>query len=395
MARADLLVNLVKAGVAGERELFVRTTEAVIAEERGKQHHVLANSLAAQLRAEHVGERMSTLHIPGEPGFFHECAPERKLSDLFLKPKIRSAVNELIEEQQRADLLRSYNLEPRHRVLLTGPPGNGKTSLAEAIAESLAIPMFSVRYDGLIGSFLGETALRMRRLFDFVRNRRCVLFFDEFDTVAKERGDTHETGEIKRVVSSLLLEIDRLPSYVVVVTATNHPELLDRAVWRRFQLKLELPKPTVEQIDEWLKALEVRLKDDNVPGRVHLAEQLAGTSFSDLEDMAQYVLRRRALSAPNDKIRLTSSLIRMWTEIAHTERRATDGYPAPTHLSNPRSGRARKARLRGRPDPIPAPSPTRAKDRTKTAGTGKDVRSGERKPRTGSRGSRTRTRPRP
>jgi len=95
-----------------------------------------------------------------------------------------------------------------------------------------------VRYEAVVGSFLGETSSRLRRLFDFARTHPCVLFFDEFDTLGKERGDVHETGEIKRVVSSLLLQIDALPSYVVVVTATNHPELLDRAVWRRFQMRL-------------------------------------------------------------------------------------------------------------------------------------------------------------
>src|SRR5207302_5683419 len=117
----------------------------------------------------------------------------------------------------------------------------------------------SVRYESVIGSFLGETAGRLRKVFDQVRSRRCVLFFDEFDTLGKERGDPHDTGEIKRVVSSLLLQIDDLPSYVVVVTATNHPEILDRAVWRRFQLRLRLPPPTSEQAREWFKRFEQSL----------------------------------------------------------------------------------------------------------------------------------------
>ena len=107
-----------------------------------------------------------------------------------------------------------------------------------------------MRYESVIASYLGETAVRLSRLFDQVRTRRCVLFFDEFDVVGKERRDVHETGEIKRVVSSLLLQIDDLPSHVVVVTATNHPELLDRAVWRRFQLRLNLPAPTLSLAEE-------------------------------------------------------------------------------------------------------------------------------------------------
>jgi len=98
----------------------------------------------------------------------------------------------------------------------------------------------------MIGSYLGETAARLKRVFDYARTTPCVLFFDEFDAIGKERGDTHETGEIKRVVSSLLMQIDELPSYTIVAAATNHPELLDRAAWRRFQLRLALPRPTVK-----------------------------------------------------------------------------------------------------------------------------------------------------
>ena len=117
---------------------------------------------------------------------------------------VRHNGEQLVEEHARADVLRAHGLEPRHRVLLSGPPGNGKTSFAEAIAEALALPFFVVRYDLLIGSYLGETNTRLRRLFDYVRTQPSVLFFDEFDAIGKERGDTHETGEIKRVVSFLL-----------------------------------------------------------------------------------------------------------------------------------------------------------------------------------------------
>src|SRR5205807_4472344 len=127
--------------------------------------------------------------------------------------------------------------------------------------HALMVPFVVARYDGLIASYLGETSSRLKKLFDYVRTRQCVLFFDEFDTVGKERGDVHETGEIKRVVSSLLLQIDDLPSHVVVITATNHPELLDRAVWRRFQVRLHLPPPTPAQIAEWFRRFQARVKE--------------------------------------------------------------------------------------------------------------------------------------
>ena len=124
-----------------------------------------------------------------------EATPRKRLEDLFLSDLCERACRGLIEEQHRAGLLRSQSLEPRHRVLLVGPPGNGKTSLAEALAEALAVSFFVVRYDAIIGSFLGETASRLRRVFDYARTTPCVLFFDEFDAVGKERGDVNETGK--------------------------------------------------------------------------------------------------------------------------------------------------------------------------------------------------------
>jgi SpoVK/Ycf46/Vps4 family AAA+-type ATPase len=204
-----------------------------------------------------------------------------------------------VEEQHRAELLRSHGWEPRHRLLFIGPPGNGKTSLAEAVAGELSLPLLRVRYDAVIGSYLGETASRLARLFDHVRTRQCVLFFDEFDALGKERGDEHETGEIKRVVNSLLLNIDALPSYVVVIGASNHPELLDRAVWRRFQVRLELPAPGLAELLVWLRRFEERssmeLGITDRAARDHLAE----LSYAELEEFCLDVQRRIVLDGPD------------------------------------------------------------------------------------------------
>jgi AAA+ superfamily predicted ATPase len=164
-------------------------------------------------------------------------------------------------------------------------------------------PLIAVRYEGIIGSYLGETAARLVRLFEYARTRRCVLFFDEFDTLGKERGDTHESGEIKRVVSSLLLQIDSLPPTVVVVTATNHPELLDRAVWRRFQLRLRLPCPGTSQIFQWLSRFEERFGRPLGVPLEKLAIKLHGLSFSEVEGFGLDIQRRWVLSQPNEDMR--------------------------------------------------------------------------------------------
>ena len=300
MARADLLINLVKASVSGDQQTVKRTVEAMAAEERAKQHTVLAE------RLEHAmvpnGNGAANLLRPNPEAsqkardFISETTPRRRLEDLELPETTRLGTRQLIEEQQRASLLRSHSLEPRHRVLLVGPPGNGKTSLAEAIAESLAIPLFTVRYELMIGSFLGETAARLKRVFDYARTTPCVLFFDEFDAVGKERGDTHETGEIKRVVTSLLMQIDELPSYVVAVAATNHAELLDRAVWRRFQLRLSLPAPDEAQLTAFLTKLSNRATVELGLRPQEIATTLGAVSYSEAEQFFLDLARRQVLS---------------------------------------------------------------------------------------------------
>lgn len=313
MARADLLVTLAKAASRGEGDLVRRTVEALAAEERAKQHHVLADRLMENVAAHPGNSGCTTPRTSAVSHLVWESAPNRALGDLELSATLRTACDELLEEQRRADLLRSYGLEPRHRVLLAGPPGCGKTSIAEALAYELMLPLFSIRYEGVIGSYLGETASRLEKVFEHTRSRQCVLFFDEFDTLGKERGDTNETGEIKRVVSSLLLQVDALPSYVIVVAATNHPELLDRAVWRRFQLRLEVPPPTYKQRLSWFRRLEAQAPLSLRFPAASFARATAGSSFAEIEDLGADLVRRTILAGPGaDSAVIAQERLQQW-----------------------------------------------------------------------------------
>lgn len=299
MTKSDLILSLVRAGATGDREMLKSTTEALVADERAKKHHVLADRLQRALSAVSVTPQTPTtsanLSPSGGRDSIIEVQPRLQLSDLLLPLPVSESARQLVEEHVRADVLRAHGYEPRHRVLLSGPPGNGKTSFAESVAEALSLPLFVVRYDALIGSFLGETNTRLRKLFDYVRTQPSVLFFDEFDAIGKERGDDHETGEIKRVVSFLLMQLDQLPSYVVVVAATNHAELLDRAVWRRFQMRLSFPAPDRQNLEVFLDRIISEWPEKPSLSPRQIAGKLGTVSFAEALDLCQNTRRRQIL----------------------------------------------------------------------------------------------------
>jgi len=177
------------------------------------------------------------------------------------------------------------------------------------------VPLLVVRYEGLIGSYLGETASRLRKVFDYARQRACVLFLDEFDTVGKERGDIHETGEIKRVVSTLLLQMDQLPAHVVIVTATNHAELLDRAVWRRFEIRLSLPPPKPSEAAEFLGRLFANFQLASGYKTETLSRQLSGATYSEIEDLFRGIARRAVLESPEpDFAKIVRERLAAWKQ---------------------------------------------------------------------------------
>lgn len=313
MARADILISIIQSATRGDMVSFRKAVESLIAEERRKNHHILADRLSDLLvngKSAGFGIRQN-----GEVNdLLFEAVPAKTFDDLVLDDTVMGLCKELVEEHHRADLLRTYGLEPRNRILLAGSPGNGKTSLAEAIAYHLMYPLYVIRYENLIGSYLGETASRLQKVFDYVKTRNCVLFFDEFDTIGKERGDTKETGEIKRVVSSLLLQMDRLPSYVVVITASNHPELLDRAVWRRFQIRLELKGPDQKQTHRFIEIIEKRSKVNFNYDTGKLSEHLSGYSYAEIEEFCVDVIRQSILShQQNDAKKIVAKKIKQWS----------------------------------------------------------------------------------
>lgn len=321
MAKSDSLIEIIKYALNDDKNKLRKSVEALCAEEREKQHLVVANKIENILINSKINKNTREVafinnRIMNSENLFIEKIPKRDINNIILSNENRNICDEFIEEQNRSELLRSYGLEPRNKILLIGPPGNGKTSLAEAIAESLSLPLYTVKYESIVGSYLGETASKLSSLIEYVKTRQCVLFFDEFETLGKERGDIHETGEIKRVVSSLLLSIDSLPSYVIVIAATNHDDLIDRAAWRRFQIKMKLDKPQIREVEKTLRLFEKRMNFKFNYSINKIAKSLLGYNFSEVEEFSMNVYRKYILNIPNDDLKKIIE-----NEIAYFEKR--------------------------------------------------------------------------
>lgn len=172
--------------------------------------------------------------------------PETRMADLVLEDTVRGQLSRVISEQRQQDRLREQGFHPLRRVLLLGPPGTGKTMSARALAGELRLPLFVIRLDGVITKFMGETAAKLRLVFDALVETRGVYLFDEVDALGGERARSNDVGEIRRVLNSFLQFLEQDESESLLVAATNHPELLDQAIFRRFDAVIAYPLPDPE-----------------------------------------------------------------------------------------------------------------------------------------------------
>jgi SpoVK/Ycf46/Vps4 family AAA+-type ATPase len=217
----------------------------------------------------------------------------RGLSEMVLNPDTRVLIDGIIEERRRSEELRRHRLPVSSRLLFSGPPGCGKTMCAEVVARELSLPLFSARIDVIISSFLGETAGNLRRLFDFATRRPCVLFLDEFDALARTRADTAEHNELRRVVNSLLMMIERFKGPGLVIAATNLPQFLDQALWRRFDDVVSFDPPGEREIAQLLAR-----QFANFPAHFDATMsigKLAGMSYADIERICVDAIKKAVL----------------------------------------------------------------------------------------------------
>lgn len=266
-------------------------------------------------------------------------------------PGVAAALNDMIEQRERAEDLAEAGLVPPRSALLTGPPGVGKTLAARYLAAKLGRPLHTLDLSAVMSSFLGKTGGNVRSVLDFAKRRPCVLLLDEFDAIAKRRDDAAEIGELKRLVTVLLQAVDDWPVSGVLVAATNHPELLDPAVWRRFDIVVRFPLPSPEQTRlavsqflgplaqrhaDWIDVLSVAMNGSSVADiqreillirrtlvmRQGDPDELLGAELAKLHEGFS-LEQRRALRAALSHLDLSQRKLSAWTGLSRDTLRAS------------------------------------------------------------------------
>lgn len=231
-----------------------------------------------------TGAQLCTIEFPGA----QRTAPIYEVD-------VKETIQGLLDEWTHPEALRCVEVDPTRSLLIFGPPGSGKTMTAYHIAQNLNLPLVMARIDGLISSFLGTTARNIANLFEFANRYACVLLLDEFDALAKQRDDPQEIGEIKRVVNTLLQNLDLRRDHGVTIAITNHDRLLDPAVWRRFETHVHIGEPNMEASIRLVKRFLLPIKPDEATVSI-IAYCLQGRSGADLQRICTSIKRTLALS---------------------------------------------------------------------------------------------------
>jgi len=311
--KADLILRLIESHCSGSEDLFKSALNNLADDEDKKGNMALAQSIrqayssdkrrnmsfgCSSPMSELTFSPQNVLSLPKDKDSALELLdilqPKVKLDDVSLPQRTTALLHQIIEEQKKAEELLAKGIIPTNRLLFCGPPGCGKTLTANALSNEIGIPVAYVKLDGLVSSYLGQTGSNIRKIFDFVKNKRIMLFLDEFDAIAKKRDDAHELGELKRVVTTLLQNMDSMPANVFLVAATNHHHLLDPAIWRRFNTTILLDNPEEDQRDSIIsRFMQSKFPEYSVDIKtiVTLTETMSGAQICNyLQALARYII---------------------------------------------------------------------------------------------------------
>jgi SpoVK/Ycf46/Vps4 family AAA+-type ATPase len=303
MASADQLKALLKSHIEGDEGRFFSIAMQVAAHEAKLGHGKLAEELRDLIDAAKSHGRSTAFQdnlIPiskprGElSGLLTVSYPKARLSDMILEDTVAVKLQRTVKEQRLYSRLQEHGLSPRRKLLLVGPPGTGKTMTAAVLAGELGIPLFLVRLDTLITKFMGETAAKLRQVFDAVGTVRGIYFFDEFDAIGSQRGLANDVGEIRRVLNSFLQMIEQDQSNSVIIAATNHPEILDYALFRRFDDVVEYGLPDQARIMAMLKSRLAGFRPSKSIWK-NAAEHALGLSYADIARAADEAIKNAVI----------------------------------------------------------------------------------------------------
>jgi SpoVK/Ycf46/Vps4 family AAA+-type ATPase len=308
MASADQLKALVKSHIDRDDGKFYSVAMQVAAHEAKVGHGKLAIELRDMIDA---GKTRVSSTVPGRTiplsrprgelaGLLQVSHPGNRLSDMVLDRVTHERLSRILKEQRMFARIREHGLSPRRKLLLVGPPGTGKTMTASVLAGELGLPLFLVRLDALITKFMGETAAKLRQVFDAVTEVRGVYFFDEFDAIGSQRGLANDVGEIRRVLNSFLQMIEQDQSNSLIVAATNHPEILDHALFRRFDDVIEYNMPTIDQAAHLIRSRLGQFVPKPFPLK-STAAQAEGLSYAEIRRAVDEAIKE-ALMLDDDRV---------------------------------------------------------------------------------------------
>jgi len=294
------LARLFQSIATRDFESAEQIAKQIAASEDKSGHHSAAQLLRGSLQSNGIRGHRAPEPILGvlTNGGFIEAALAKKrsstlLKDVELRPDNRAALESVIQETRHGAYLDSRGIRRRSRLIFVGPPGCGKSFTAEAVANELRLSHYVVRFDAVIGAYLGQTAIHLRELFQFATNTPCVLLFDEIDALGKQRGNPLDVGELDRIVIALMQELEFLNTKGIVIATSNLPKNLDRALWRRFDLTLEFPKPTRSELKEYTRKLWKKYALNKL--RSARPKFHGMQSYADAEKLVEAEARRIAL----------------------------------------------------------------------------------------------------
>jgi SpoVK/Ycf46/Vps4 family AAA+-type ATPase len=319
VATADQVKALVRSHAEGDETKFYSVAMQVAARAaRGGQ-----NRFAQELR-DLVDNSRARSAEPGRPvpvaqprgelsDLLSVAYPDTRMADLVLEDDLDRQLRRVLTEQRQAHQLQAVGFQPVRKLLLIGPPGTGKTMSSRALARELGLPLFTIRLDGLITKYMGETAAKLRLIFDAMASTRGVYLFDEVDALAGERARSNDVGEIRRVLNSFLQFIEQDESDSLLVAATNHPQLLDRAIFRRFDAVVDYPLPTVSVAKRVILTRLANVPQVSGIGWRQVEAAAEGLSHGEVTLAAERAAKDAILAGPDGKV-TTALLVQALTE---------------------------------------------------------------------------------